>query len=489
VSATDVAARFSQRPDFELIAYADVGLPFWRLRTRCELQARKRISPIDEFVLRSVKIGVDQRAQLAIMLGLDDVVLDATVGALLAEDWVGLVGSEQIALTEKGAAAEREAVGERSEERMISFEFDGLLRLPVLVEQPLEPNQLAAIGAREIPPFPVARPDEVELREHRGAVEQLVRSFGKRRDREVDLLAIKEIVRRERVFREATALLFRAQQGNELRVAFVVDENISEKHEHAFAQARLLDRIGLARGVRSRVRHPALLGQQAREAYDGEAEHEARTQIHARKEALESEHQPDDQSIASLRAARKHLQSLPVRTLECYEHPPLLELALRSTKRDLLLISPRITGAVIDEDFLADMRRTLRRDVRIRLGYGISRDADAGIEDSALERLRRLAGDYPKLELSHLRALKLNAMVLDGRLAAITNFPLLAHRGDATRALGDERGWLLSSLELVADERERWERQWQEGRLRELGPAKPAASHSAADGRRKRRYR
>jgi hypothetical protein len=266
VSATDVAARFSQRPDFELIAYADVGLPFWRLRTRCELQARKRISPIDEFVLRSVKIGVDQRAQLAIMLGLDDVVLDATVGALLAEDWVGLVGSEQIALTEKGAAAEREAVGERSEERMISFEFDGLLRLPVLVEQPLEPNQLAAIGAREIPPFPVARPDEVELREHRGAVEQLVRSFGKRRDREVDLLAIKEIVRRERVFREATALLFRAQQGSELRVAFVVDENISEKHEHAFAQARLLDRIGLARGVRSRVRHPALLGR-ARSAH------------------------------------------------------------------------------------------------------------------------------------------------------------------------------------------------------------------------------
>jgi hypothetical protein len=152
-------------------------------------------------------------------------------------------------------------------------------------------------------------------------------------------------------------------------------------------------------------------------------------------------------------------------------------------------MSPRITGAVIDEDFLAEMRRALRRGVRIRLGYGISRDADAGLEDSALERLRRLAGDYRKLELSHLRALKLNALVLDGRLAAITNFPLLAHRGDATRALGDERGWLLSAHELVADERERWEREWQGGRLRELGPAKTAARHAAADGRRRRRPR
>ena len=44
--------------------------------------------------------------------------------------------------------------------------------------------------------------------------------MGGRRDREVDLLAIKEVVRRQRVFREATALLFRAKQGNELRVAF-----------------------------------------------------------------------------------------------------------------------------------------------------------------------------------------------------------------------------------------------------------------------------
>ncbi len=489
MSAADVAARFAQRPDFELIAYADVGLPFWRLRTRCELQARKRISPIDEFVLRALKIGIDQRAQLSIMLGLDDVVLDATVGALLAEDWVELVGSEQVALTEKGAAAEREAVGERSEERMISFEFDGLLRLPVLVEQPREPNQLAALGAREIPPFPVARPDEVELREHRGSIEQLVRSFGKRRDREVDLLAIKEIVRRERVFREATALLFRAQQGNELRVAFVLDEQISEQHEHAFAQARLLDRIGLARGVRSRARHPALLEQPAREAYDGEAEHGARAQIRMLTEGLESEDQPSEQSIASLRAARERLQSLAVRTLECHEHPLLLELALRSTRQDLLLISPRITGAVMNEDFLAEMRRALHRGVRIRLGYGISRDADAGVEDSALERLRRLAGDYPKLRLSHLRALKLNALVLDDRLAAITNFPLLAHRGDATRALGDERGWLLSARELVADERERWEREWQGGRMLELGPATTTTKRSAAVGQRMRRSR
>lgn len=44
---------------------------------------------------------------------------------------------------------------------------------------------------------------------------------------------------------------------------------------------------------------------------------------------------------------------------------------------------------------------------------------------------------------------------------AARSFPLLAHRGDATRALGDE-GWLLANAELIADERAKWEDVWQQ---------------------------
>jgi hypothetical protein len=486
MSAADVAARFAQRPDFELIAYADVGLPYWRVLTRCELLARKQISPIDEFVLRAVKIGLDRREEISVMLGLDDVILDGTVGAMLAEDWVELVGAEQVTLTDKGATAEHAAVQERSEERMITFEFDGLLRRPSLLDLPLEPNQLAALGAREIPPFPVARPDEFELREHRGELERLIRSFGKRHDREVDLLAIKEVVRRERVFREATALLFRALQGNELRVGFVLEDELSDEHEHAFAQARLLDRIGLARGVRSRTRHPALLGEAARALYDADAEHSIREQIRQRRQALEVDREPNSELSDALREARERLGKLFVRTLECYEHPPLLDLALRSAKKDLLLISPRITGAVIDEDLAGEMRRALRRGVRIRLGYGINRDTQAGLDEAAHERLRRLAADYPKLEVAHLGSLKLNALVRDERLAAITNFPLLAHRGDATRALGDERGWLLASAELVAAARAEWEEAWGRAQPRNFGTPEPKHRLNATKHRRGR---
>ena len=88
MTADSVAARFARRPDFELISYAEVGLPYWRLRTRCELLGRPQVSPIDAFILRAVAIGVDRRDELSILLGLDEVILDGAVGAMLAADWV-----------------------------------------------------------------------------------------------------------------------------------------------------------------------------------------------------------------------------------------------------------------------------------------------------------------------------------------------------------------------------------------------------------------
>ncbi|HEX7298766.1 MAG TPA: hypothetical protein VF257_07145 [Solirubrobacteraceae bacterium] len=487
MSAADVAARFAWRPDFELVAYTDVGLPYWRLRTRCELLTRPPISPIDQFVLRAVRVGVDRREDMMVLLGLDDVVLDGAVGAMLAEDWLISVGDEQVAVTEKGVAAEEAAAQERAQDRMITFEFDGLLRRPTLLAQPLEPSQLADVGVREIPPHPSSRPDELELHDHRAEVERLIRTFGSRRDQEIDLLAIKEVVRRERVFQEATALLFRALQGNELRVAFAVDGELSVDHEQRFAQGRLLERIGIARGVRSRTRHPALLPEAARPLYDASAEQDAREQIRARLEAVQAAGADDEDSAAALAGARRRLRGLPVRMIECYEHPPLVDVVLRSAKEHVTIVSPRITAAVIDEDMARALRRVLGKGVHVRLGYGVGRDPGAGVDDRAHERLQRLHHDFPKtLEVAYLGALKVNGLVSDSRLGAVTNFPLLAHRGDAKRALGDERGWLLATPELAAAERARWEMLWERSRPRSFDPVPTGRGPSAkATGRRR----
>lgn len=47
--------------------------------------------------------------------------------------------------------------------------------------------------------------------------------------------------------------------------------------------------------------------------------------------------------------------------------------------------------------------------------------------------------DFDNLPLQHLGALKVDGFIRDASPTVVTNFPLLAHRGDATRAFGDEK--------------------------------------------------
>ena len=47
------------RPGFELIHYAEVGLPYYRLVLDSLVQRRKPVGPIEEFVLRAVNQGLD----------------------------------------------------------------------------------------------------------------------------------------------------------------------------------------------------------------------------------------------------------------------------------------------------------------------------------------------------------------------------------------------------------------------------------------------
>jgi hypothetical protein len=54
----DVARRFERRPGYELIDYAPVALPLFRLTVDAVTMAHREIPPIKEFVMRSIAGGL-----------------------------------------------------------------------------------------------------------------------------------------------------------------------------------------------------------------------------------------------------------------------------------------------------------------------------------------------------------------------------------------------------------------------------------------------
>jgi phosphatidylserine/phosphatidylglycerophosphate/cardiolipin synthase-like enzyme len=135
-----------------------------------------------------------------------------------------------------------------------------------------------------------------------------------------------------------------------------------------------------------------------------------------------------------------------VRNLYMLDHPPLLADALLNAKERLLIISPWIYGAVVDEDFLERLEALLKRKALVRIGYGIS-EVETELRKSrdieARKGLQKLAARYANLTLRRLGNTHAKILIKDEEYAVVTSFNWLSFRGDPNRKLRDEQGVLI----------------------------------------------
>jgi len=428
-----------ERPDFAMLACVPVALPYWRLRVRIEVLAQRRISPLEEFVLRASREADPALKEIKAVLGLDDRTFAGTVDALVGREWATIEPGNRLRLTRLGTEVADTAVRERSEVRVISFDYDGLLRRAVLLDLPIEPQQRRALGLRELPARPVLPPDVLELQDCFSSLEQIIRRSGDGRDQEVELLAIKGILRKERMYRESTLVVLRSRDGK-IQAAPVVEGILSQEHEAALAHPELMRQLRLPSELRRGRRHENLLSSELQARYDLNADDEARRmRLQARRERSSLQVAEADLT----KAAQLATGALRVRSLLPHEHPRLMETVLRSATDQLLIATPNISPAAVDRDLLASLEAAARREVRVSIRYS------AESKLPAPESLLKLAEEKEWLDVRAHAGLTTSTLIRDDNLAVQTLFPLLAHRG-WERPFRDERGWLVQRPENVA---------------------------------------
>lgn len=437
MTGLDAAALVAEdRPDFTMLSCVPVALPCWRLRVRIDVLAQRRISPLEEFVMRASREADPALAEIRAVLGLDERTFMGTVDALVGHEWAVLEPGDRLRLTTLGTEVADTAVRERSEVRVISFDYDGLLRKPILLDLPIEPQQRRSLGLRELPASPATAPDVLELQDSLGALEQIIRRSGDTRDQEVELLAIKGILRKERIYREAMLIVLRSADGK-VQAAPIVEGILSQDHESALAHPDVIRQLRLASELRRGRRHDILLPLPLRTRYDREADDEARTlRLQARRERSGAE--------SELRkAAQLATGALPVRTEFPYEHPRLVDTILRSATDRVRLATPNVAPLTVGRDTIANLEEALRRGVNVSIRYG---------QESKLpepELLLQLAERKKALDVRSHAGLTVSTLIRDDNLAVRTLFPLLAHYG-WERPFRDERGWLIQRPENVA---------------------------------------
>jgi len=135
------------------------------------------------------------------------------------------------------------------------------------------------------------------------------------------------------------------------------------------------------------------------------------------------------------------------RPLPVHEHSEMLHDALMHAVNRVLIISPWITRAVVDEKFLRDLRDRLEEGVVVHIGYGIGQEPNRdGVAESSLVALSKR---YTNFTFTYLGNTHAKILIKDSDWYVITSFNWLSFRGDPNRTFREEWGMFVSDNDLV----------------------------------------
>ena len=464
----EIAQKLENRPGFQLVDYAQVGLPVYRLWIDVVSLERREIPSVQEFILRLLNSGVGDASTLSGLLGIDGRVFGTCITALLSNMWIAEEADNNYILTKKGKDVLQEGADISPQDETIAIDFDGITRQPVNLGREVlaKPSELRSAGKIEIRPYPALSPQLTDL-DLRKVQKVLEARIGKTNDLK-EVLLINRIARKSRLFRHAVALLFKAGRSKAVELDFVINGAMSEEHSVEFARNDGPAKMGFQDSVSSsdiRQTLRAQIGQEARGllAEDTEVSN-VRIEVAASKMLLESARQKlaratrrraKEQLEAKLvqaaeryERAKKSLDEFPVRSVAVYEYPGLLSGALENTERSLIISSPKILDTVVDGYFFRSINALLDKHIDIALYINGSWLKNRERENMVVSSIRELSKKNARISLRKTRKSPVNWLICDDRYAVITSFPWLSYR-DSKRPLRRIQGLMVQEPTLV----------------------------------------
>lgn len=462
----EIAARFDDRPGFRLVDFAEVGLPVYKLTVTAVLLAKKTFAPIEEFVLRSVHMGFTQVSDVASLLGLEEGTVQSALAGLIRSEDIYEQSDGTISLTSKGRHSVDNEASIVPREQTIVFYFDGLTREPRWFGEEsflYTPKQAQAAGFKQIRAFPARKPraDELDVNDVFEVLKRVVRASEDRQQ----LLRITEVRFAHRLFLEGVMLVYRSESNDGVQVGFAIDGRRSEEHEYAFLKADGPSKLGIVDSVRG-----TNVGIEQREAFKavggesviGETNpakkkagklqkaiasakfvaEVAEKRLGRAETAEEVEKARSDFYILQGRLEKyeQTLSAVPVRPVPVYEHPVFLENAIEEARERLLIISPWITPAVVNDEMVSALEELMEKQVKVYIGFGISVEETERDSNVAVDRLRRLSEKHNSFLFMRMGDTHAKVLIKDSEFFIISSFNWLSFRGDPKRTFREEWG-------------------------------------------------
>lgn len=437
-----IAQRLDRRDGHRLVAYREVGLPVFRVNCAVTFQEASQLGAIEEFMLKSISRGVDSVDDLERFLGLPSKVVISQLGQLSFENAVASREGAPVryTLTPEGSRRLATAASFALVRQRIPVYIDGITRQLVALDhrdlwtsKQLDPMDVLPPVERRMPR--VADIDLIQI----NRVTALMAKIGNPTQRAVRLDAV--VGKPTLLFRRALAAGFKSIDGRRISIAFAIDGRPSIEHEIAY------ERSGVA--AKSPLFSTLFDADKRRRDVQAVARELRRDVNIVEGPAPESSDQRPVLTLAGREAV--NVASAKVRVLGVYDHPPLLRDALDCAKSRLLIVSPWIRAAVVDNSFMKRLTACLERGVAVTVAYGIGRD-DPGEREpdrQARESLEALATAFDNFRLVRKGNTHAKVLLVDELYFVTTSFNWLSFRGDPNKPMREEEGTLVEDKSAV----------------------------------------
>jgi phosphatidylserine/phosphatidylglycerophosphate/cardiolipin synthase-like enzyme len=421
---------------FERVGTFPVGVPHFLWKVDLDVEFDRELRLVEETILRLVVAGVGHPLRIAELMGLDD-------GRIVPANLVDLL--------RKGALGSRDGsffvspLGNEMLRRATSRELRRYTDVEVrhdpyrdelrwsLDEEELKEPDVRAAGLRALPAPSALGATALDAR---------YRDIQALLDREgfpFDTPEDKQQVRRREIVRVIAVKHYVAYRQAELEVWYRAQRD--EWHW------RLLRAGGEEQEVSSKLA-------------ELEAEGHEIIPLEDRRE------QPLGAQGEAIHAAAEEVRhSSATGVLETHEHREALRDAILEARQELVIVSPWLRIAAIDQELLGWLSTSLDRnkDLRIIVGYGIENEAagrrqDPKVRDQeeALRRLRtmgeRARGRLRVVEVGNTHE---KLVICDDRYVILTSFNFLSFNPKPGRGLRREMGYRIADPAVVKDVRER----------------------------------
>lgn len=419
----EIARYHADRPGYDLLDYAEVALPVFKVSLRVLLLQHTPLTPMFEFVLKSIRLGIDTKDEIAACLGIPAEMVDETLRGLHGSEEIDIVrgseGPERFALTRRGEATTVDLERVRPEQQTIRIFFDSLTREPIDASAVslLSGREAQDLGMKEIPALPNSK---IEIGDIDIVAASRILSRERSGEGRRDLLAIKEIGSKRRLHMPALAMVFQESGGGDIELLFASETRMLDEHNRRFA---------LAEGPKK----TRLLAEFSKPEFTAQDSFSRKLQALSRAIAPQLGSNRKRTLRAKAPAAEGTISSLTV-----HEHPPLLWDAIATAIDRVLIICPWITDQVVDRPALASIEKLLKKGVRLYIGYGI--DDDEGKKRKKIpDGLLKFAAEYENFQLRDFGDTHEKVLIKDDEFVAEGSYNWLSYRGDPDRKLRRER--------------------------------------------------